>query len=166
MPLPHKAKPALTRKRHSRPRAVTLPQEPSLIRPFRIPLHSLFACFLFCVPTFALTLFVLVTAEATQLYIVLGLMSSGLCVWSVLANTLQQRARLHVLGCALQFLNRRLASRFARFQIRKHRPCARTSARAACCSSQPLNLRAGTFRVFTGISSQPQPSCSPAACRQ
>ena len=73
---------------------MTIPQEPSLIRPFRIPLHSLFDCFLFCVPTFALTLFVLVTAEATQLYIVLGLMSSGLCVWSVLANTLQQRARV------------------------------------------------------------------------
>ena len=101
---------------------MTFPQEPSLIRPFRIPLHSLFACFLFCVPTFALTLFVLVTAEATQLYIVLGLMSSGLCVWSVLANTLQQRARLHVLGCALQFLNRRLASRFCSISNQKASP--------------------------------------------
>ncbi len=90
--MPHKAEPVFSFKRHSRPRSVTLPQEPSLIRPFRIPLHSLFACFLFCAPTFALTMFVLGTAEATQLYIVLGLGSSGLCIWSVLANALQQRA--------------------------------------------------------------------------
>jgi hypothetical protein len=57
-------------------------QEPSLARPFRIPLQSLFANFLFCVPTFALTVFILCTAEPTQLYTVLVLLAFGVSVWS------------------------------------------------------------------------------------
>ena len=81
--------PAQTRraKRYQPPRSpVTLPQEPALIRPYRIPLQSVSACFLFCAPTFAMTVFILSTAEPTQLYIVLGLLLGGLFIWSVLAT--------------------------------------------------------------------------------
>jgi hypothetical protein len=60
---------------------MTRQQEPTLARPFRIPLQSLFANFLFCVPTFALTIFIMATAEGLQLYTVFVLLALGLCIW-------------------------------------------------------------------------------------
>ena len=61
--------PAKTRrgKRYQQPRSpVTLPQELALIHPYRIPLQSVFACFLFCAST--LSIACLTIAKALQVH--------------------------------------------------------------------------------------------------
>jgi amino acid transporter len=57
-------------------------KEPSLLRPFRIPL-SHFPLLLFCTPTFAFTVFFIAVSEAREVYFLLVILLSGLLIWYV-----------------------------------------------------------------------------------
>ena len=56
-------------------------QQPHLKRPFRIPLDSLFANILFCLPTFSITVFFLAICDPAKVVFLVIILSSGLCFW-------------------------------------------------------------------------------------
>ena len=56
-------------------------KEPHLKRPFRIPLNSLFANFLFCLPTLSITVFFLAISALTEILFLIIIICIGLCLW-------------------------------------------------------------------------------------
>ena len=56
-------------------------KEPHLKRPFRIPLDHLLTNFLFCMPTLAITAFMLAVCELTEFIFLLILIFIGLGIW-------------------------------------------------------------------------------------
>jgi amino acid transporter len=56
-------------------------KEPHLKRPFRIPLDSLVSNFLFCMPTLAITAFMLAVCELTEIVFLVAIIFIGLCIW-------------------------------------------------------------------------------------
>jgi amino acid transporter len=72
--------------------------EPSLLRPFRIPSASIFALALFCAPTFAITIFFVSVSDPREVYFVLVILFSGLLIWYVplLARSFRRRKRFEI----------------------------------------------------------------------
>jgi amino acid transporter len=56
-------------------------KDPSLVRPFRIPLAGILPLFLFCAPTFAIAVFFVTVSEPRELIFLLVILFSGLVIW-------------------------------------------------------------------------------------
>jgi amino acid transporter len=56
-------------------------QQPDLIRPFRIPLKSVFSCFLFCLPTLLITGFFISVCELADVVLLFIILFVGFCLW-------------------------------------------------------------------------------------
>jgi len=58
-------------------------KEPSLVRPFRIPLVGILPLVLFCAPTFAITVFFVTVSDPRELIFILVILFSGFVIWYV-----------------------------------------------------------------------------------